>query len=101
MGGSANASVGFGQAISTTNFRTYIGLPVSMRSNPSVSYSGSIVLYANGSVFNPTAVSTTFGGPNRSSLLQDFTTSGLTNNTFGNVYTASDPADFIQFSSEL
>jgi hypothetical protein len=101
MGGSANASIGFGQATTTTNFRTYIGLPVTMRANPSVSYSGTIVLYANASVYSPSAVGSTFSGPNRSSVMQDFTTSGLTANTFGNVYTASDPADFIQFSSEL
>jgi hypothetical protein len=101
MGVSGNASIGFGQAVSTTNFRTYIGLPVTMRSNPSVSYSGTIVLLANGSVFSPSAIGSTFAGANRSSVMQDFTTSGLTANTFGNVYTASDAADFIQFSSEL
>jgi hypothetical protein len=102
MGVSGNSSIGFGQATSTTNFRTYIGLPVSMRSNPSVSYSGTIVLYANASIFNPSAVATTFGGNNRSSIMQDFTTSGLTAlSSFGNVYTGSDATDFIQFSAEL
>jgi hypothetical protein len=102
-GGASNYAIGFGIATSTTNCRATVSLPVSLRSGPSVSIAGTsgVALVMDGSLFTSTTVAAVFPNQPASIYFLDFTSSGMTANTSGNVYTFSNGNDILQFSAEL
>jgi hypothetical protein len=92
-------AVGFATQFNSTTARMVINLPVSLRSAPSVSYTGTLVFHQAGNPVTITGLSTTFGWAG-SAIMQDFTISGTAGQS-GSIYTNGSTSHYVEISSEL
>lgn len=96
--------IGTGIYLTSSSFRMAIPLPASMRSAPSVQYSGTATAMAsNGGNVTITSLSSTYAAAtNVSSVMQDFNTSTtLTSGWAFLIYLANATTNYFEFSAEL
>ena len=100
IGASGYVPIGTGYNSSATNFRSIFSSPVSFRSAPSVSFTGTLIIQNSSGSINPSAVSTTFSWAG-STLMQDFVIPTNTSGLFGLLYTQTGGTHYVELNAEL
>jgi hypothetical protein len=101
-GSDSFAAVGVGACSTATVAAIYTSLPATMRTSPSVSYSGSITVDAGpGNVATFSSVSIAYGSTTSTWFSVNTTGNSLTVGRAANIYCGNATTNFVNFSAEL